>query len=66
MLLVLILAWIIYIIYKAIEEASWDTHAYDKCQYDVEKAYKDSIKIYTGEMTKSQWKKNYISGKYSK
>ena len=66
MLLVLILAWIIYIIYKAIEQASWDTNAYNNKQYDVQKAYKDSIKISTGELTKSQWKQNYKNGKYSK
>lgn len=64
MLLVLILGWMLYILYKAIEEASWNTNI-DK-QYDIQKAYKDSVKIYTGEMTKKQWKQNYKNGKYSK
>lgn len=57
---------IVYIIYRLCEEQSWKTNAYYGKKYDSEKAWRDSLKIATGEMTRSEWKRNYKSGKYVK
>ena len=59
----LVLIGVIWFIWKIAEEASWNTHAYDNKGYDVSKAFNDAC---VKRVSKSEFKKNYKSGKYSK
>ena len=60
---VLIIVGIIWLVYHLIEEASWNTNAYHNKEYDVTKAFNDAC---VKRVSKSEFKGNYKSGKYSK
>lgn len=63
----LIVVGIIWLVYHLIENASWKTNAYDGKQLDVQKMFYDTnVKMTLGQMSKSEFKKNYKDGKYSK
>ena len=53
----------IWLVYHLVEEASWNTNAYQNKEYDVTKAFNDTC---VKRVSKSEFKKNYKSGKYSK
>lgn len=59
----LLIIGIIWLIYHLVEEASWNTNAYDGKEYDVTKAFNDAC---VKRISKSEFKRNYKSGKYSK
>lgn len=59
----LLLIGIIWLVYHLVEEASWNTNAYDGKEYDVTKAFSDAC---VKRISKSEFKRNYKSGKYSK
>ena len=59
----LIVLGIVWLIWKLLEEASWNTNAYDGKEYDVSKAFNDAC---VKRVSNSEFKKNYKSGKYSK
>ena len=60
---VLIIVGIIWLVYHMAEEASWNTNAYNNKEYDVSKAFNDAC---VKRVSKSEFKRNYKSGKYSK
>ena len=60
---VLIIVGIIWLVYHMAEEASWNTNAYNNKEYDVTKAFNDAC---VKRVSKSEFKRNYKSGKYSK
>lgn len=60
---VLIIVGIIWLVYHLVEEASWNTNAYNNKEYDVTKAFNDAC---VKRVSKSEFKRNYKSGKYSK
>lgn len=63
----LLLIGIIWLVYHLVEEASWHTNAYDGKELDVEKMFRDTnVKMTLGQMSKSEFKRNYKSGKYRK
>lgn len=59
----LLIIGIIWLIYHLVEEASWNTNTYDGKEYDVTKAFNDAC---VKRISKSEFKRNYKSGKYSK
>ena len=59
----LLLIGIVWLVWNLAEEASWNTKAYDNKEYDVTKAFNDAC---VKRVSKSEFKKNYKSGKYSK
>ncbi len=60
---ILIIVGVIWLVCKLAEEASWNTHAYDNKEYDVNKAFQDAC---VKRISKSEFKRNYKNGKYSK
>lgn len=63
----LIIIGVIWLIWQLAKEKSWDTNAYDGKELDVQKMFYDTnVKMTLGQMSKSEFKKNYKSGKYSK
>lgn len=60
---ILIIIGLIWLVWKIVEEASWNTNAYQNKKYDVNKAFQDAC---VKRVSKSEFKKNYKSGKYSK
>ena len=54
---------IIWLVYHLVEEASWNTNAYQNKEYDVTKAFNDAC---VKRVSKSEFERNYKSGKYSK
>ena len=54
---------IIWLVYHLVEEASWNTNAYDGKEYDVNKAFNDAC---VKRISKSEFKRNYRNGKYVK
>lgn len=59
----LIVLGIVWLIIKLIDDAGWNTNAYDNKEYDVHKAFEDAC---CKRISKSEFKKNYRNGKYSK
>ncbi len=59
----LLIIGIIWLVYHLVEEASWNTSAYQNKEYDVTKAFDDAC---VKRVSKSEFKKNYKRGKYSK
>lgn len=59
----LIVLGIIWLVCQLANDASWNTHAYDNKEYDVSKAFEDAC---CKRISKSEFKKNYRNGKYSK
>lgn len=58
---------IIWLVYHLAEEASWKTNAYDGKELDVQKMFYDTnVKMTLGQMSKSEFKRNYRNGKYIK
>ena len=67
MSVLLIIIGVIWLIYHLVEEASWNTNAYDGKELDVQKMFYDTnVKMTLGQMNKSEFKKNYKNGRYSK
>ena len=54
---------IIWFVYHLVEEASWNTNAYDGKEFDVNKAFNDAC---VKRISKSEFKRNYRNGKYVK
>lgn len=59
----LLIFGIIWLFYHLIEDASWNTNAYNNAGYDVEKAFQDAC---VRRVSKSEFKHNYRNGKYRK
>lgn len=59
----LIVIGIFWLVWKLADEASWNTKAYDTKEYDVTKEFND---VCVKRVSKSEFKKNYKNGKYSK
>ncbi|MBQ8626593.1 MAG: hypothetical protein IJ419_10580 [Agathobacter sp.] len=59
----LLIIGIIWWIYHLIDDASWKTNAYNGKEYDVNKAFNDAC---VKRINKSEFKRNYRSGKYVK
>ena len=60
---VLIVLGIVWLVWKLAEETSWHTNAYNNKEYDVTKAFNDAC---VNRVSKSEFKRNYRNGKYSK
>ncbi len=54
---------VIWLVVKIIDEASWNTNAYQNKEYDVNKAFQDAC---VKRISKSEFKRNYRNGKYCK
>jgi len=59
----LIFIGVIWLIYNLVEETSWNTNAYKNKEYDVNKAFYDAC---VKGISKSEFRRNYKRGKYSK
>lgn len=59
----LIVIGIIWLVWQIGKEVSWNTHAYDNKEFDVDKAFNDAC---VKRISNSEFKKNYKNGKYSK
>ena len=63
----LLIIGIIWLVYHLVEEASWNTNAYNGKQLDIEKMFYDTnVRMTLGQMSKSEFKRNYKNGNYSK
>lgn len=60
---ILIIIGIIWLVCKLIDDAGWHTNAYENKEYDVTKAFQDAC---VNRVSKSEFKRNYRNGKYSK
>lgn len=57
-------AWLLY---KILQEVSWNTRAYDGKDLDIDKMFYDTnVKMTTGKMSKSEFKRKYKRGDYAK
>ena len=62
----LLIIGIIWLVYHLVEEASWNTNAYNGKQLDIEKMFYDTnVRMTLGQMSKSEFKRNYKNGNYS-
>ena len=58
---------LIWLVCQFVQEASWNTNAYDGKELDIQKMFYDTnVKMTLGEMSKSEFKRNYRNGKYVK
>lgn len=63
----LLIIGIIWLVYHLVEEASWNTNAYNGKQLDIEKMFYDTnVRMTLGQMSKSEFKRNYKNGNYGK
>jgi len=54
---------IIWLVWRLIDDAGWNTNAYENKEYDVSKAFHDAC---VKRISKREFKRNYRNGKYSK
>ncbi len=60
---ILLIIGIVWFVHGILEEQSWNTNAYKNREYDVNKAFYDAC---VEQVSNSEFKRNYKSGKYSK